>query len=48
MVENSCLEKYEEDGICLATFDQALQDLTDIEQVKGDWWVLKGIKIEQP
>lgn len=42
MVENSCLDKYEEDGRCLATVDQGLQDLTDVELVKGDWWVLKG------
>ncbi len=42
MVENDCMTKYEDDGLCLATDDQALQDITDIEQVKGDWWVLKG------
>ena len=26
----------------MATDDQALQTLTDLEQVSGDWWVLKG------
>ena len=42
MVENDCMVKYDDDGLCLATNDQALQSITDIEQVKGDWWVLKG------
>jgi hypothetical protein len=42
MVENECMPKYENDGLCLATDEQALQDLKDIEQVAGDWWVLKG------
>lgn len=42
MVENECMPKYADDGICLATDDQALQTLTDLEQVQGDWWVLKG------
>ena len=36
------MPEYEDDGRCLATNDQALQTVTDIGQVKGDWWVLKG------
>ena len=42
MVENGCMPKYEDDGICLAADDAALQDITDIAQLEGDWWVLKG------
>ena len=42
MVEGGCMEQYEEDGRCLATDEQALQHLVDLEQLKGDWWVLKG------
>ena len=42
MIDNDCMPKYPTDGICLATDDQALQSITDIEQLKGDWWVLKG------
>ena len=41
MVDNGCLPEYQEDGICLATDDQALQ-ITDLELLSGDWWVLKG------
>ncbi len=37
-----CLPDYPPDGTCLAENSQALQDLTDIEQVGGPWWVLKG------
>jgi len=42
MVENGCMTTYEDDGDCLATDDMALQEVTDLEMVKGDWWVLKG------
>ena len=34
--------KYEDDGICMAEDSDALQEITDISQVQGDWWVLKG------
>merc|ERR1711983_345574 len=42
MVENGCMPTYSEDGLCLANDDQADQMITDLEQVSGDWWVLKG------
>ena len=34
--------KYEDDGFCMAEDSDALQEITDISQVQGDWWVLKG------
>jgi hypothetical protein len=37
-----CLPSYPEEGECLATWDEALQDVTDIADVEGSWWVLKG------
>jgi len=42
MVDNDCMAKYEDDGICMAEDSDALQEITDISQVQGDWWVLKG------
>ena len=42
MIKNDCMPKYEDDGICLASDDEALQTITEITQVQGDWWVLKG------
>lgn len=42
MVEGGCMPEYEPDGTCLARDDQALQDVVSLEQVQGDWWVLKG------
>ena len=45
MVDNDCVPDYEPDGLCLATDDQALQDLIDVKTIEGDWWVLKGKKV---
>ena len=42
MVENGCMPSYNDDGICLAADYEALQDITDIAQLEGDWWVVKG------
>ena len=42
MVDHGCMPTYPEDGLCLAADDQALPEITDVEQVSGDWWVLKG------
>ena len=41
MVNNNCMEKYEESGACLAEDDQAL-DLTGYDLVQGDWWTVYG------
>merc|ERR1712013_772594 len=41
MVENECMDKYEESGSCLATDSQAL-DITDYDMVAGDWWTVWG------
>ncbi len=43
MVENGCMTNYADDGACLATDEAALQNITDLEMIKGDWWVLKGM-----
>jgi len=41
LVENDCMDKYDELGACLAADDQAL-DITDYDQVAGDWWTVWG------
>jgi len=41
MVENECMDKYEESGSCLAADSQAL-DITDYDMVAGDWWTVWG------
>ena len=47
MAEHNCMAMYPDDGMCLATDDEALQSITDIAQVEGDWWVLKGLNCGQ-
>merc|ERR1711860_57761 len=42
-----CMPDYPEDGVCLATPDQALQYITDLDQVKGEWWMLRGANCGQ-
>merc|ERR1711970_564823 len=41
MVDNECMDQYEESGRCLATDSQAL-DITDYDMVAGDWWTVWG------
>jgi len=42
MMKNNCIPPTPPDGKCLAEDSDALFLLTDLETVKGDWWVLKG------
>jgi hypothetical protein len=49
MVDNNCIPKTNEtDGKCLATDTQTIQNLTDMHQVAGRWWILKGLNCGQP
>jgi len=41
MVENNCMDRYEESGSCLATDSQAL-NTEDYGLVSGDWWTVYG------
>merc|ERR1712106_474815 len=41
MVENDCMDKYDESGSCLARDDQAM-DITDYDMVAGDWFTVWG------
>ena len=41
MVENECMDRYPEEGSCLAEDSQAL-DTVDYGLVKGDWWTVYG------
>jgi len=44
---NKCLPMYPDDGECLATDKDALQNITSLDQVAGDWWVVKGMNCGQ-
>lgn len=41
-IDNDCIPEYEDDGFCLAMDEMAMQTLTEVDDLKGDWWVLKG------
>lgn len=50
MVDNHCMDAAKNassDGTCLATSEEAIKNLTDMEQVKGRWWILKGLNCGQ-
>jgi len=44
---HSCLPRYPDDGACLATDADAVQNITSLSQLEGDWWVIKGINCGQ-
>jgi len=44
---NKCLPIYPDDGDCLATDADAAQNITSLDQLEGDWWVVKGINCGQ-
>jgi hypothetical protein len=48
IVDHGCIPKAQEsDGICLATDQETVQNLTSMEQVAGRWWILKGLNCGQ-
>merc|ERR1719217_1588254 len=47
MNSNSCIDHYPQDGLCLAKDSDAVQNLTSLSQIKGDWWVVKGVNCGQ-
>merc|ERR1711907_78681 len=47
MYNNKCMGHYPKDGTCLARDEDAVQNITSLAMLKGDWWVLKGINCGQ-
>merc|ERR1719348_1204658 len=47
MSKNECFATSPPDGSCLATADQTAQELTEIDMVAGDWWVVRGLNCGQ-
>ena len=48
MSDHGCLPKSPPDGVCLANDTDAIKNFTDMAQVKGKWWVLRGLNCGQP
>ena len=47
MVTHHCLPEQKPDGKCLALDSDTVRNLTNMEQMKGKWWILKGINCGQ-
>ena len=47
MADHTCLPVQPSDGICLAQDNQTLQNLTHISQMKGKWWIVRGMNCGQ-
>jgi len=43
MMDNQCLSQYPEDGPCKGSNADAITSVTSMEDIEGDWWVLRGI-----
>lgn len=48
MVKNKCLPVSPMNGKCLATDNQTIANLTDMSQVTGKWWIVRGLNCGQP
>ena len=42
-MENQCMGHYPRDGICKGEDKDSVQSITSLDQVKGDWWVVRGL-----
>ena len=42
-VNNDCLVQYPRDGICYGEDKDGIQNLKVMDQVKGEWWVVRGL-----
>lgn len=43
MIDGHCMSNYPQDGHCVAGDADADQSLTNFEEIKGDWWVIRGL-----
>lgn len=43
MIEHSCMSHYPQDGTCVATESDGVGELTSMDMVRGDWWVIRGL-----
>lgn len=43
MLDHKCLVEYPEDGPCKGSNSDAITSVKTMEDIEGDWWVLRGI-----
>ena len=47
LCRHGCFPEVPPDGECLASAEDTVQEITAIEQVQGDWWVVRGVNCGQ-
>jgi len=47
LIRNDCFPEVPPDGLCLAGPEDTVQNITDLEKVSGDWWVVLGVNCGQ-
>lgn len=47
MAKHGCLPQLPEDGACLAGEADTVKEITELEMVAGDWWVVRGVNCGQ-
>jgi len=43
MVGSNCMADYPRDGVCKGSDEDAVTSIQSLEQVQGDWWVIRGL-----
>jgi hypothetical protein len=43
LVDHGCLQEFEPDGKCRVTDLDGLKTVTTVEEIAGDWWVVRGL-----
>ena len=43
MIEGNCISNYPQDGHCVANDEDGDASLTDLKEIEGDWWVIRGM-----
>ena len=47
MQDNGCMANYPTDGICFGNDEDGVKEVTKLEQIAGDWWVVQGLSCGQ-
>ena len=47
MKEHECFPKLTTDGVCIGNNSIGVRNLTDIAQLKGTWWIVRGLNCGQ-
>ena len=43
MIEHQCMSHYPQDGTCVVREEDGVREVTSMDMVRGDWWVIRGL-----